>query len=109
MVHFLKKTSLAYKRGQHIFSSKEKDMKNGHDQKFIVKKSFIIGNQIVVMEGDVLQYIQTERIEGFKSRNDEVLVDIYFEAVNSFWCMGMEFNLTPQQVAEYLVYKSKVY
>ena len=84
-------------------------MKNGHDQKFIVKKSFVIENQIVVMEGDVLQYIQTERIEGFKSRNDEVLVDIYFEVVNSFWCMRMEFNLTPKQVAEYLVYKSKVY
>ena len=85
-------------------------MKNGHDQKFIVKKSFVeicfhgkggIGNQIVVMEGDVLQYLQTE--------NNEGVVDIYFEVVNSFWCMGMEFNLTPQQVAEHLVYKSKVY
>lgn len=76
-------------------------MKNGHDQKFIVKKSFVIGNQIVVMEGDVLQYLQTE--------NDEGVVDIYFEVVNSSWCMGMEFNLTPQQVAEHLVYKSKVH
>ena len=76
-------------------------MKNGHDQKFIVKKSFVIGNQIVVMEGDVLQYLQTENFNSF--------VNIYFEVVNSFWCMGMEFNLTPQQVAEHLVYKSKVY
>jgi hypothetical protein len=73
-------------------------MKNGHNQQFIVKKSFVVGNQIVIMEGDVLKYLQTE--------NDDTVVDIYFEVVNSFWCMGMEFNLTPQQVAEYLIYQT---
>lgn len=74
-------------------------MKNGHNQKFIVKKSFVVGNQIVIMEGDELKYLQTE--------NDEGVVDIYFEVVNSFWCTGMEFNLTPQQVADHLVYHTQ--
>jgi hypothetical protein len=72
-------------------------MKNGKDSLFIVNKSFVLGGQIVVMKGDVLKFISTE--------NDEGVVDIYFEVVNSFWCDGMECNLTPQQVAEHLVYK----
>jgi hypothetical protein len=72
-------------------------MKNGKDSLFIVNKSFVLGGQIVVMKGDVLKFISTE--------NDGGVVDIYFEVVNSFWCDGMECNLTSQQVAEYLVYK----
>jgi hypothetical protein len=48
------------------------------------------------MEGDQLKYLSTD--------NDDGDVDIYFEVVNSFWCDGLEINLTPQQVVEYLTY-----
>jgi hypothetical protein len=71
-------------------------MKNGNNYKFNVKKSFAIDNQVIVMEGDQLKYLSTD--------NDDGDVDIYFEVVNSFWCDGMEINLTPQQVVEYLTY-----
>jgi|LakMenEpi03Aug12_release.lakeMendotaPanAssembly.Ray.scaffolds.fasta_scaffold345809_5 hypothetical protein len=70
-------------------------MKNGNNYIFNVKKSFAIDNQVIVMEGDQLKYLSID--------NDES-VDIYFEVVNSFWCDGMEINLTPQQVVEYLTY-----
>ena len=72
-------------------------MKNGNNNVFNVKKSFTITNQVVVMEGDQLKYLSTDNLNGEN-------VDIYFEVVNSFWCEGMEINLTPQQVAEYLTY-----
>ena len=71
-------------------------MKNGNNQIFNVKKSFAIDNQVIVMEGDQLKYLSTD--------NDDGDVDIYFEVVNSFWCCGMEINLTPQQVVEHLTY-----
>jgi len=71
-------------------------MKNGNNYIFNVKKSFAIDNQVIVMEGDQLKYLSTD--------NDDGDVDIYFEIVNSFWCDGMEINLTPQQVVEYLTY-----
>ena len=71
-------------------------MKNGNNQIFNVKKSFAIANQVVIMEGDQLKYLSTD--------NDDGDVDIYFEVVNSFWCEGMEVNLTPQQVVEHLTY-----
>lgn len=71
-------------------------MKNGNNQIFNVKKLFAIDNQVIVMEGDQLKYLSTD--------NDDGDVDIYFEVVNSFWCYGMEINLTPQQVVEYLTY-----
>jgi hypothetical protein len=71
-------------------------MKNGNNYIFNVKKSFAIDNQVIVMEGDQLKYLSTD--------NDDGDVDIYFEVVNSFWCDGMEINLTPQQVVEYLTY-----
>jgi hypothetical protein len=71
-------------------------MKNGNNQIFNVKKSFAIDNQVIVMEGDQLKYLSTD--------NDDGDVDIYFEVVNSFWCDGMEINLTPKQVVEYLTY-----
>ncbi len=74
-------------------------MTNGQNKIFIVKKSFTLADQVVVMEGDKLEYISTDR----DKNTDEV--DIYFEVVNSFWCEGMEINLTPTQVAEYLVYE----
>ena len=74
-------------------------MTNGQNKIFIVKKSFAIANQVVVMEGDKLEHISTDR----DTNTDEV--DIYFEVVNSFWCEGMEINLTPKQVTEYLVYE----
>ena len=73
-------------------------MKNGHNKIFNVKKSFTIADQVVVMEGDQLEHILTDR----DKNTDEV--DIYFEVINSFWCEGLEINLTPKQVAEYLVY-----
>ena len=73
-------------------------MKNGDNQKFNVKKSFTIANQVVVMEGDQLKYLSTDNDDNGKS------ADIYFEVVNSFWCEGMEINLTPQQVVEHLHY-----
>ena len=73
-------------------------MKNGDNQKFNVKKSFTIANQVVVMEGDQLKYLSTDNDFNGKS------VDIYFEVVNSFWCEGMEINLTTQQVVEHLSY-----
>ena len=72
-------------------------MKNGNNQIFNVKKSFAIANQVVVMEGDQLKYLSTDS-------DDDESVDIYFEVINSFWCEGMEVNLTPQQVVEYLTY-----
>ena len=71
-------------------------MKNGNNYIFNVKKSFAIDNQVIVMEGDQLKYLSTD--------NDDGDVDIYFEVVNSFWCDGLEINLTPQQVVEYLTY-----
>jgi len=71
-------------------------MKNGNNYIFNVKKSFAIDNQVIVMEGDQLKYLSTD--------NDDGDVDIYFEVVNSFWCDGIEINLTPQQVVEYLTY-----
>ena len=71
-------------------------MRNGDNKTFNVKKSFVVGDQIVVMEGDQLKWLSTDNNDGDP--------DIYFEVVNSFWCEGMEFNLTPQQVAEYLTY-----
>ena len=71
-------------------------MKNGNNYIFNVKKSFAIDNQVIVMEGDQLKYLSTN--------NDDESVDIYFEVVNSFWCEGIEINLTPQQVVEYLTY-----
>jgi len=71
-------------------------MKNGNNYIFNVKKSFAIDNQVIVMEGDQLKYLSTD--------NDDGDVDIYFEIVNSFWCDGIEINLTPQQVVEYLTY-----
>ena len=73
-------------------------MKNGDNQKFNVKKSLTIANQVVVMEGDQLKYLSTDNDDNGKS------ADIYFEVVNSFWCEGMEINLTPQQVVEHLHY-----
>ena len=73
-------------------------MKNGDNQKFNVKKSLTIANQVVVMEGDQLKYLSTDNDFNGKS------ADIYFEVVNSFWCEGMEINLTPQQVVEHLHY-----
>ena len=73
-------------------------MKNGDNQKFNVKKSFTVANQVVVMEGDQLKYLSTDNDFNGKS------VDIYFEVVNSFWCEGMEINLTTQQVVEHLSY-----
>ena len=72
-------------------------MKNGNNQIFNVEKSFVIANQVIVMEGDQLKYLSTDY-------NDDESVDIYFEVVNSFWCEGMEVNLTPQQVVEHLTY-----
>lgn len=71
-------------------------MINGHNKIFNVKKSFVVGNQIVIMDGDQLKYLSTE--------NNDDNVDIYFEVINSFWCSGMEINLTPTEVAEYLNY-----
>ena len=71
-------------------------MKNGNNYIFNVKKSFAIDNQVIVMEGDQLKYLSTN--------NDDESVDIYFEVVNSFWCEGIEINLTPQQVVEHLTY-----
>jgi hypothetical protein len=71
-------------------------MKNGNNYIFNVKKSFVIDNQVIVMEGDQLKYLSTD--------NDDESVDIYFEVVNSFWCDEMEINLTPQQVVEHLTY-----
>ena len=73
-------------------------MKNGDTQKFNGKKSLTIANQVVVMEGDQLKYLSTDNDDNGKS------ADIYFEVVNSFWCEGMEINLTPQQVVEHLHY-----
>ena len=78
-------------------------MKNGNNQIFNVKKSFAIADQVVVMEGDQLKYLLTDTANG----GDEK-VDIYFEVINSFWCKGMEINLTLKQVVEYLTY-DKVY
>ena len=72
-------------------------MKNGNNQIFNVKKSFAIANQVVIMEGDQLKYLSTDS-------DDDESVDIYFEVINSFWCEGMEVNLTSQQVVEYLTY-----
>jgi hypothetical protein len=71
-------------------------MKNGNNYIFNVKKSFAIDNQVIVMEDDQLKYLSTN--------NDDESVDIYFEVVNSFWCEGIEINLTPQQVVEHLTY-----
>jgi hypothetical protein len=72
-------------------------MKNEQRKKiFNVKKSFTIDNQIVIMEGDQLEYILTE--------NNDGKVDIYFEVIDSFWGEGLEINLTPNQVADYLAY-----
>ena len=72
-------------------------MKNEQRKKiFNVKKSFTIDNQIVIMEGDQLEYILTE--------NNDGEVDIYFEVIDSFWGEGLEINLTPNQVADYLAY-----
>jgi len=76
-------------------------MKNGNNQIFNVKKSFAIAEQIVVMEGDQLKYLSTD--------NNDGSVDIYFEVVNSFWCNGIEINLTPQQVVEYLTYDKTIH
>ena len=73
-------------------------MRNGNDRKFNVKKSFIVGDQIVIMEGDQLMWLSTDNNDGNP--------DIYFEVVNSFWCEGMEFNLTSKEVAEYLTYST---
>tara|TARA_R110000868_G_scaffold132658_1_gene343885 strand:- start:456 stop:686 length:231 start_codon:yes stop_codon:yes gene_type:complete len=73
-------------------------MKNGNDKIFNVKKSFVIGDQIVIMEGDQLKWLSTDNNDGNP--------DIYFEVVNSFWCNGMEINLTPKQVAEHLTYST---
>jgi hypothetical protein len=73
-------------------------MKNGDNKIFNVKKSFVVGDQIVVMEGDQLKWLSTDNNDGSP--------DIYFEVVNSFWCEGMEFNLTVKQVAEHLTYST---
>lgn len=74
-------------------------MKNGNNKIFNVKKSFTLNNnEIVVMNGDQLQHILTHR------NKDTDKIVIYFEVINSFWCEGLEINLTPQQVADYLDY-----
>jgi len=88
-------------RKDKLNNIKIKVMKNGNNQIFNVKKSFAIADQVVVMEGDQLKYLSTDTV------NDES-VDIYFEVINSFWCEGIEINLTPKQVVEYLTY-DKVY
>lgn len=77
--------------------------KNGNNELFNVKKSFTLGdNEIVVMEGDQLKYISTDR------NKDTDKIVICFEVINSFWCEDVmietEINLTPQQVADYLIY-----
>jgi hypothetical protein len=72
-------------------------MKNEQRKKiFNVKKSFTIADQVVIMEGDQLEYITTE--------NNDGKVDIYFEVIDGFWGEGLEINLTPKQVADYLAY-----
>ena len=70
---------------------------NGEDKIFNVKKSFTISNQVVVMEGDQLKWISTDR--------EDENVDINFEIVNSFWGQGLEISLKPNEVAEYLSYR----
>ena len=74
-----------------------KKYRNGEDKIFNVKKSFTISNQVVVMEGDQLKWISTDR--------EDENVDINFEIINSFWGEGLEINLKPNQVAEYLSYR----
>jgi hypothetical protein len=65
---------------------------------FNVKKSFAIDNQVIIMEGDRLKFLKRD----INDNSDEV--DIYFLVVDSFWCYELEINLTPNQVAEYLIY-----
>jgi hypothetical protein len=36
-------------------------MKNGYNKIFTVKKSFIISNKIIIMEGDQLEYVLIDR------------------------------------------------
>lgn len=39
-------------------------MNNGNDKIFNVKKSFVIGDQIVIMEGDQLKWLSTDNNDG---------------------------------------------
>jgi hypothetical protein len=73
-------------------------MKNGQDKKYIVKKSFMIGDQVLLMEGDELEYVSMN--------NDNGVAEIYFIVTNSFWSDDMELCLNPAQVAEHLIYKT---
>lgn len=74
-------------------------MKNGNDKLYIVKKNISFNNEVILMEGDVVKYL-------FKGRDQNDQVDHYFEVVNSAWCEGLEFCWTPNQVVEYLRYKT---
>lgn len=73
-------------------------MKNGQDKKYIVKKSFMIGDQVLLMEDDELEYVSMN--------NDNGVAEIYFIVTNSFWSDDMELTLNPAQVAEHLIYKT---
>ena len=78
-------------------------MKNGIDKIFNVKESFVIADSVVVMNGDQLKHISTDRDK------DTDIVYIYFEVINSHWCEGLKINLTPEQVAQYLLYNKTIH
>ena len=75
-------------------------MKNGNDKLYTVKKNISINNEVLLMEGDTVKYISSDR----DIKTDQVYHE--FEVVNSAWCMGIEVSWTPDQVAEYLRYKT---
>jgi hypothetical protein len=75
-------------------------MKNGKDKLYLVKKNISINNEVLLMEGDMLQYISSDR----DIKTDQVYHE--FVVINSAWCNGIEVSWTSDQVAEYLRYKT---
>ena len=76
-------------------------MINGKDNLYVAKKSFTIYTDVIVMEGDVLKLIATERDE---NKNDDLYYT--FEVVNSAWCLEMEVTMSAAQIADRLKYKT---
>ena len=78
-------------------------MTNGKDKLYVVKKNISINNEVLLMEGDVLQYISSDRVTDHYG-HEHVYHD--FEIVNSAWSGGIEVSWTSDEVAEYLRYKT---
>jgi hypothetical protein len=74
-------------------------MKNGNDKLYTVKKNISFSNEVILMEGDTLKYVGSDR-----DNKDQVYHN--FEVVNSAWSEEIEFSWTPAEVAEYLRYKT---